>query len=212
MEGHSWYHEDSMMNLRLYGSMRLFSLALLALLVGCGGRQAPAADQTADPTPETQAGTDESAAAETTNELPLIEGMPRARVAHGYLIGGAMTPEHVAEAKEKGYTRIIDVRTEGEKGVAEERAKAEEVTIEYVSFPISGPEDLTEEKVQAFDELLARDAGPTIVHCASANRVGALFALRAYYIDKKPAEEALQIGLDAGLTKLEAYVREKLGL
>ena len=50
------------------------------------------------------------------------------------------------------------------------------------------------------------------MHCASGNRVGGLFALKAFYVDGKTPEEALEIGRSAGMTRTEAVVRQELGL
>ena len=53
---------------------------------------------------------------------------------------------------------------------------------------------------------------PAIVHCASGNRVGALFAIQALYLDGRSAAEALEIGKRAGLTHVGPAIRELLGL
>jgi hypothetical protein len=50
------------------------------------------------------------------------------------------------------------------------------------------------------------------LYCASGNRVGALLALAAARHEELPPEQALQLGLDAGLTRLEPALRERLGL
>ena len=42
--------------------------------------------------------------------------------------------------------------------------------------------------------------------------MGAMLALKAHWIDGVDAAEALEIGLAAGMTRLEAPVRELLGL
>jgi len=47
------------------------------------------------------------------------------------------------------------------------------------------------------------------VHCASANRVGALFALNVYR-ETGDVNKALEAGRAAGLTRMEAQVREVL--
>ena len=54
--------------------------------------------------------------------------------------------------------------------------------------------------------LYAPDALPAMVHCASGNRVGAMLALKAAWIDGASPEEALQLGVDAGLTRLHDRV------
>jgi len=56
------------------------------------------------------------------------------------------------------------------------------------------------------------EALPALVHCASGNRIGALFALQAFHLDGRTAAEALAIGKQAGMTRAEPVVRESIGL
>jgi hypothetical protein len=51
-----------------------------------------------------------------------------------------------------------------------------------------------------------------LLHCASANRVGALLALREAWHRGAEPQAALAVGIEAGLTGLEPATREKLGL
>jgi protein tyrosine phosphatase (PTP) superfamily phosphohydrolase (DUF442 family) len=59
-------------------------------------------------------------------------------------------------------------------------------------------------------ELLNTEDYPLIIHCKSGNRVGALFSLKAFYIDQKSAIESIKIGKKAGLTSLESAVQGML--
>jgi protein tyrosine phosphatase (PTP) superfamily phosphohydrolase (DUF442 family) len=62
-----------------------------------------------------------------------------------------------------------------------------------------------------FDQLLKDSAKEDVlVHCASGNRVGAMLALRARWIEGKSAEEALAIGKAAGMTGMTDAVKAKL--
>jgi protein tyrosine phosphatase (PTP) superfamily phosphohydrolase (DUF442 family) len=79
----------------------------------------------------------------------------------------------------------------------------------YISLPISGASDITYENADALDRILAEIDGQVLVHCASSNRVGALLALRARLKGADP-EEALALGLDAGLTSLQPAVEDVL--
>jgi protein tyrosine phosphatase (PTP) superfamily phosphohydrolase (DUF442 family) len=68
---------------------------------------------------------------------------------------------------------------------------------------------LTRENVEALDRLLDESADDgTVLYCASSNRVGALLALRAYWLDGAEADQALELGRQAGMTSLEARVGE----
>ena len=53
---------------------------------------------------------------------------------------------------------------------------------------------------------------PVVLHCASSNRVGALLAMKAFYVDEATPEEALALARKAGITRMEPAVRQKLGL
>ena len=53
---------------------------------------------------------------------------------------------------------------------------------------------------------------PAIVHCASGNRVGALFGLKAHLQDGLPAEAALETAHAVGITRMEPTLRQRLGL
>src|SRR3546814_1034559 len=71
------------------------------------------------------------------------------------------------------------------------------------------PPDLTRENVLAFDALLRDAERPVLVHCASGNRVGAMAALRAAWVEGRSAEEAIAMGRDWGLKGLEEEVRRR---
>jgi protein tyrosine phosphatase (PTP) superfamily phosphohydrolase (DUF442 family) len=82
-----------------------------------------------------------------------------------------------------------------------------------VHLPIQGGYDLNQANAQKLDQCLnAAGDQPILVHCMSGNRVGALFALRAYWLQGASPEQALAIGLKYGLTKLEPVIRQMLGL
>lgn len=53
---------------------------------------------------------------------------------------------------------------------------------------------------------------PVALACASGNRVGVLLAARAFWFDGASPDQALTLGKQAGLTRLEPVVRSLLGL
>ncbi len=108
-----------------------------------------------------------------------------------------------------GYSAVIDMRAEDEdRGLDEERL-VEGLGMTYLSFPIASKEDISFDKAAALDKLLGELDGPVLVHCASGNRVGALFALRAKNNGASSAD-ALAIGKAAGMTRLTTLVQERL--
>ena len=52
---------------------------------------------------------------------------------------------------------------------------------------------------------------PVLVHCGSGNRVGALFALRAAWLQGVAPAQAVALGRAAGMTALEPAIRGILG-
>ncbi len=174
---------------------RGFGLLLLALaLAGCAAE--PAAERPA-PAP---------AAAEWASLVPGGK-----TPLEGVLTGGQPTAEQLEELGRAGFKTVINLRRPSEPGLEDEAARVEALGMRYVSIPVGGADDLTEEKVRALTAALAASPGPTLVHCASGNRVGALLALKAFWLDGAGPEQALETGLAAGLTRLEPAVREIVG-
>lgn len=107
---------------------------------------------------------------------------------------------------QEGYVAVVDIRTDEEDRGLDEPATVEQLGMEYISFPI-GRDDITLEKAAELNAVLARYDEPVLVHCASANRVGALFALQTFS-ETGDAELALEAGREGGMTRLEDTVKE----
>lgn len=127
------------------------------------------------------------------------------------LTGGFVSPEALLQVKAAGITHIIDMLPAHEHGGFDEAAMAEELGLFYAHLPILGGQDLNRDNAEALDQLLAAAGDATVlVHCMSGNRVGALFALRAAWIQGMSVEQALTEGRRHGLTKLEPLVVQLL--
>ena len=109
---------------------------------------------------------------------------------------------------EKGYAAVIDLRTEGEDRGLDEPEVVESLGMDYINLPI-GRDGITFENALALKSLVEAYERPVLVHCGSANRVGALFALSVFQ-ETGDADQALEAGRSAGLTRLESTVREIL--
>ncbi len=127
------------------------------------------------------------------------------------LVGGQPTPDQFEAAQRLGYQTIINLRQPDEENNTDP-AQIQSLGMTYVSFPIAGSADLTEEKARGFAEVLEAAEGPVMVHCNSGNRVGGMFAMKAFYIDGLSPEEALEVGKKTGITRAEPAVREALEL
>lgn len=128
------------------------------------------------------------------------------------VVTGQFSEPQLRELAKLGPVRIVNLRAAGEPGTDWEPALTQELGMTYVHLPITGEADLTEANARRFAEILdERSAGTLdLVHCGSGNRVGALFALKAFYVDGASTEAALAFGKQAGMTRLEPAVAKKL--
>ena len=126
------------------------------------------------------------------------------------LLASGMPDEHgLQQAATYGVKRVINLCPVNETPPTEPAFIASQ-GMDYQTVPIAGPGDLNRENVEKLAALLDQDDQSTLVHCVSSNRVGALLALKAFWVDGKSVEEALQFGLSAGLTKLLPMVQQIL--
>lgn len=124
---------------------------------------------------------------------------------------GAIAAHDVAVLKDAGIRAVISLRAPDETPEFDEAAALRAAGIGFHNLPIDGGDGLTREHVEQFDELL-REAGntPTLVHCTTSNRVGAMIALRAGLIEHRSIDDAVAEGRRWGLKSLEPAVRERL--
>lgn len=109
-----------------------------------------------------------------------------------------------------GYEAVIDMRGPDEdRGLENEPELVKSLGLEYVAFPITDRKQIDFDTAKALDEMLESYDGPVLIHCASSNRVGALLALRES-LRGASDEEALEFGKQAGMTRLEPLVKERL--
>jgi uncharacterized protein (TIGR01244 family) len=114
----------------------------------------------------------------------------------------------VKHLKEHGFKAVLDLRS-AEEGTADERAAVESAGMAYHNIPVATRAP-TWQQVAEFARIVNdADNLPIIVHCASANRVGAIWALYRASQGVNP-EFAIQEGRTAGLTSRENAVRARL--
>ena len=128
--------------------------------------------------------------------------------AEGHYAGGQPSAEQLGDLARDGVRTIINLRGPQERADYDEAAEASRLGLRYVSMPITGATDLDRERVREFGRVLdqARREGGVLIHCASANRVGAMVALDEALNRGRPLGEALERGRAAGLTALEPAV------
>jgi len=127
-------------------------------------------------------------------------------------VSGQPSAETLTKLHAAGVRTVINLRPDQETPALDERAIVEKSGVRYQSLPVGGRADLTRANVATFDRMLNESRpGIVLMHCASGNRVGAMMALRASWIQGKSADEALAIGKAAGLKGLAGDVQQLLG-
>jgi protein tyrosine phosphatase (PTP) superfamily phosphohydrolase (DUF442 family) len=110
-----------------------------------------------------------------------------------------------------GYENFISLQFAEESGAGWEESGIPGAGGRFARISVGGPDDLTRENVEALARVLEEAGGEqTVLYCASSNRVGALLALKAYWMDGADAADALALGRAAGMRALEPSVRRLL--
>jgi uncharacterized protein (TIGR01244 family) len=125
-----------------------------------------------------------------------------ARVETTVACAGATTPAAVATVKRMGYNSIVNMRQAGEAGAELEAeaaaAKAAGITYIHLPFNAAAPDPAV---VDRFLEAVTTPANqPAYLHCASANRVSAVWMIKRMMVDKWDAERASTEAAALGLT------------
>lgn len=117
----------------------------------------------------------------------------------GLAAAGQPTPDALRQLKAQGFKTVVNLRAETEPGVKQEAELAKELGLQYVSVPVT-PASFSQEQVDAVAKVLDDEgAGPVLLHCGSANRVGAVWAvIQAQHGNSE--EDALAEGKRVGLT------------
>lgn len=119
----------------------------------------------------------------------------------GILAAGQPTGEQLQVLAEEGYKTVIDLRPDEESRGYDEVGAAKANGLAYVNIPVTMT-SLDKAAIDRFVAELDKAERPVIVHCASSNRVGALYY--AWLREKgMPRDEALAKGKAAGLKSPE---------
>jgi uncharacterized protein (TIGR01244 family) len=128
----------------------------------------------------------------------------------GVYTAGQPTAEDLDAAREAGIRTVIDLRRADEKRGYDEAAAVAEAGLAYVLLPFNGPAELNDAIFDRARELLRTAERPLLLHCASANRVGAVWipyrVLEAGIALDAAVAEAKTIGLKT--PEYEALARD----
>lgn len=136
--------------------------------------------------------------------LDAIAGAPNATLPLPWLAtAGQPTAAQFAAAQAAGVKVVIDLRDPMEPRPFDEAATLRSLGVDYINIPVSSGalSDATLEQILA--ALRSHAGTPTILHCASANRVGG--ALIPYFVlDEGMAEQdAVDAAMRVGLRSAE---------
>ncbi|RUO69668.1 beta-lactamase hydrolase domain-containing protein [Idiomarina ramblicola] len=124
---------------------------------------------------------------------------------------GTPSNEQLTEFSNKGGEIVINLLSQKEMKDSEEAAVVTRNGMAYYHVPVNGADGVTLENARMVDRILLRNSDKTaLVHCASSNRVGALMALRAGWLNGMSVENALEVGRKHGMTSLEDKVKSML--
>jgi uncharacterized protein (TIGR01244 family) len=145
------------------------------------------------------------------SEAVIHSGVKNIRVADGHLFtSGQPSHDQLKQLNKAGIVHVVNLRPKSEQSW-DEQAAIEALGMHYHNIPIGGLNDLTTDNAKALAQLFtAIGAQPSLLHCASGNRVGALVAVMEAELKGKSVDDAIAEGRRWGLTRLAPLVRDKL--
>ena len=126
--------------------------------------------------------------------------------------GGETPTEAFPTLKAQGFTTVVNLRLGSEPGVADEAAAVEAAGLRYFHIPMtpSAPEPDVVDRFLAVTSDPANS--PIYIHCASANRVGAVWAVKRVVQDGWSREDAIAEAQGIGMKSpiMLAFVEQVL--
>jgi len=196
--------------------MRSFTLLTLSCLfpfAACSKSEAAKPTPAAATPPAAVAPTPAAAPAPALDlaQLQATQVKNIAMPAPGLVTAGQATEAQFEQLAKLGIKQVICLRAADEQGSGWEEAKAKELGLSFLRLPVKGDDDVSVANAQQLAAALQAGGNqPSMVCCGSSNRVGALLAMKAFHVDGKPADEALQFGQAAGLKAMTESVQSKL--
>ncbi len=147
----------------------LLSLALVGttvvVLSSCSPKEETASDSSGDHK------------AITTEKLEPYEcgTVSRLHTFDGIFLASQPQPDDFEQAKKGGVRTVINLRHDEENKDFKESEVVNGLGLNYAQVPFNGAEELTDEVFDKSLELLKTAERPILLHCSSANRVGALW-------------------------------------
>jgi uncharacterized protein (TIGR01244 family) len=120
------------------------------------------------------------------------------------ILCGQPSEDDLELAKSRGVKTIISLRTP-EETTWDEGPAVEALGMKFVRIPFAGPETLTDDIFEEVRRILNDNkAGPVMLHCGSAHRVGAVWLAHRLVDDGLSVEQAVKEAAVVGLSN-EGY-------
>jgi protein tyrosine phosphatase (PTP) superfamily phosphohydrolase (DUF442 family) len=123
---------------------------------------------------------------------------------------GQPSPADLEAARDAGFRSVVNLRGPAEMTELDEARVVADLGLVYLSPGFSGPDELDDEVFAAALDALRTAPRPALVHCSSANRVGAIWIAYRALDDGLLLEAAVAEGKTIGLRsrELEAKARD----
>lgn len=195
-------------------------LALASLVPACGSPEREPSSAPPAPAPAPVAAPVPVPVAVPAQEPGRLELATCGKISRVHALGDLYlasmpTAADLEEARAMGVKTVVNLRRPAEHADFDEAAAVAALGLVYVNLPISGASDLTDEVIEQAREFLNRAERPLLLHCASANRVGAVWipwrVLDGGIDLDEAVAEARTIGLKTPELEAKArdYVRRK---
>ena len=131
---------------------------------------------------------------------PLALDLTNFRVLEGRVVGGGQVDvEQFPGMAADGYSLVINLRSEAEPFPENEGELAQAAGMHYLHIPLGGGDLVRSHATLLAAALEAHGDGNVLIHCASGNRVGALWGLHVAVRDELNSDEGVQAARDAGM-------------
>ena len=124
------------------------------------------------------------------------------RVDATVMCGGATSPEAFPQLKKDGFAAIINLRRESEPGadIPAAAAAAAGAGLKFIHIPFDAANPDTKDVETFLRAVTDASNQPVYIHCASANRVGAMWLIKRVVVDGWDVERASKESEAIGLT------------
>lgn len=144
--------------------------------------------------------------AEPARDLPGVANLSRDGAVY---FAGQPSAETLKAAADEGVRVVINLRTADEMQTSvdfDEAATARSLGLTYVTIPVT-PATFSAADADQLHDVFEDTSGPVLLHCGSANRVGALWALYLTRHRGMSIDEALERGRKAGMRSADLAER-----